>query len=154
MDILENLKSEKISRLNPGEPLAVTPETTVREVFAFLKDQATGSVLIIKDGQLKGIFTERDALRLMATGGALDVPIESAMTKDPTTILDQGTVAEVIKRMSSGGYRRLPVVDSTGRTKGIVKVSGVVHYLVQHFPTAVYNLPPHPDPVMQEREGG
>jgi hypothetical protein len=32
-------------------------------------------------------------------------------------------------------------------------VAGVVHWLVQHFPSAVYNLPPVSNPATQEREG-
>jgi hypothetical protein len=55
--------------------------------------------------------------------------------------------------MSGGGFRRLPILDPDGRPTGILRVSDVVHYLVEHFPKTVYNLPPVPKPVMHEREG-
>ena len=40
------------------------------------------------------------------------------------------------------------------RPTGVLDVAGVVHWLVQHFPSAVYNLPPVSNPATQEREGG
>ena len=55
--------------------------------------------------------------------------------------------------MAHGGYRRLPIVDDQGRPTGIIKVEGIMHYLVEHFPSTVYNLPPNPSVVQQEREG-
>jgi hypothetical protein len=55
--------------------------------------------------------------------------------------------------MSFGGYRRLPIVDDKGRPTGLLKVPGILHYLVEHFPNVVYNLPPTPHHSTQEREG-
>jgi len=63
------------------------------------------------------------------------------------------TVADAIRTMSQGGYRRVPVVDELGRPLGVIKVAHIVHYLVDFFPQTVYNLPPDPDAVMQQREG-
>ena len=51
------------------------------------------------------------------------------------------------------GTRRLPIVDAEGRPTGLVNIAGIIHWLVQHFPQAVYNLPPVPNPTTQEREG-
>jgi CBS-domain-containing membrane protein len=75
------------------------------------------------------------------------------MIASPETLQAEATVASAILRMSSGGYRRLPIVDSGGRPLGILEVSGIVHYLVQHFPKSIYNLPPVAHPVMHDREG-
>jgi hypothetical protein len=44
-------------------------------------------------------------------------------------------------------------VDESGRPKGVVAVHGIVHYLVDHFPATVYNLPPNPNDSTREREG-
>jgi hypothetical protein len=55
--------------------------------------------------------------------------------------------------MALGGYRRLPIVNEVGRPLGIVQVSGIVHYLVEHFPKTIYNLPPQANRVAQQREG-
>ena len=153
MDIKQNLESETIDRAAPAEPLCVEPTATLREVLTLLKEHDTGSCLICRDGKLVGIFTERDALRLMASGGRLETPIESLMVPNPTAIRADATVAEAIHTMYKGGYRRLPAVDTEGRPVKVVKTSGIVHYLVEHFPGTVYNLPPVTQPAVQEREG-
>ena len=46
--------------------------------------------------------------------------------------------------MAEGGYRHLPMVDKARKPTGVVAVHGIVHYLVDHFPETVYNLPPDP----------
>ena len=45
------------------------------------------------------------------------------------------------------------LVDEMGRPLGILSVKRIVHYLVEHFPGHVYNLPPDPGMVQHEREG-
>ena len=55
--------------------------------------------------------------------------------------------------MEEGGYRHLPVVDENGKAVGMLSVKRIIRYLVEHFPGAVYNLPPDPGAVQQEREG-
>jgi len=44
-------------------------------------------------------------------------------------------------------------VDEAGRPVGVLSVKRIVHYLAEHFPATVYNLPPDPGVVPQEREG-
>jgi CBS domain-containing protein len=134
-------------------PLMVEPTASVREVFHLLKQCGRGSVCVCQDGRLVGIFTERDALTLLANAGDLDVPIETVMSKTPATISARDTVEAAIAKMSLGGYRRLPVLDDEGRPIGLLKVSAILHYLVQHFPTFVYNLPPRPNQTSRHREG-
>jgi len=55
--------------------------------------------------------------------------------------------------MEEGGYRHLPVVDVTGKPLGVLSVKRIVHYLAEHFPATVYNLPPDPSSVPQSAEG-
>ena len=153
MDIELNLTTETVDHASPVPPVCVQGDIPVREAFRRMRDQSTGSLLVCREGVLLGIFTERDALRLMARGGDLDTPLEKVMIRTPATISAQATVAAAIRKMSSGGYRRLPIVDEQGRPVGMVKVSGIVHYLVQHFPKTIYNQPPVAYPATQQREG-
>jgi CBS domain-containing protein len=55
--------------------------------------------------------------------------------------------------MEEGGYRHLPVVDERERPVGILSVKRIIRYLVEHFPTTVYNLPPDPQAVPKNPEG-
>jgi hypothetical protein len=47
----------------------------------------------------------------------------------------------------------LPVLDETGRPVGILSATRIVHYLAEHFPATVYNLPPDPQAVPEQPEG-
>ncbi len=144
---------EKVELAHLEPSVCVQPSASIREVLGLLKRQSAGSCLVCAKGKLVGIFTERDALKLLAAGGDLDRPIETVMSRDPATARSTDSVASAIEKMSRGGYRRLPVVDAQGQPVGVIGVAGIVHFLVEHFPQTVYNLPPKPNPVMLEREG-
>jgi len=153
VDIELNLTTETVDHASPSRPVCVRRDMPLGEAFRQMRNQSPGCLLVCEEGVLVGIFTERDALRIMAKGGDLDVPLEKVMIHSPATVGAQATVAAAIRKMSSGGYRRLPIVDGQGRPVGVVEVSGIVHYLVQHFPKTIYNQPPVAYPTTQEREG-
>ena len=153
MDIEQKLTTETVEQAGPVPALSVEPGTSIREVFALLKDAGAGGVLICRDGELLGIFTERDALRHMARRADLDAPIDTVMVTRPVTVRSDSTIGSAILRMSSGGYRRLPIVGPDNKPVGVLPVAGIVHYLVEHFPKAIYNLPPVAHSVMHDREG-
>jgi CBS domain-containing protein len=153
VDFQLNLHTESIEHAKPAVPVAVEPLTSVRQVLGLMRDRSTGSVLVCQEKRLLGIFTERDALKLLASGSCLDVPIREVMTPNPTTLRADDTVATAIRKMSFGTFRRLPIVDSSGRVVGILRASQIVRYMVEHFPQTVYTLPPEPHPMTHEREG-
>ncbi|MCL4207091.1 MAG: CBS domain-containing protein [Pirellulaceae bacterium] len=153
MDFRLNLKSETVEQLDSIPPLCVTTDTAVRDVFRQLKERRRGAVMVCREGVLVGLFTERDALKMMAAGDDLDVPVESVMTRDPVTAAYQDSIQEAITRMSNGGYRRLPIVDDGGRPVGVLSVRHVLRFLVEHFPQTIYTLPPTPKLGTKDREG-
>lgn len=126
---------------------------SVRDVLVLMRQHNTGCALVCRDEKLAGIFTQRDVLRLLATEADLSMAVDDVMARDPVTLHESDTMAEAIRRMSEGGYRHLPVVDDGGRPLGLLKVRGIVHFLVDHFPNTIYNLPPEPRLVAQDREG-
>ena len=75
------------------------------------------------------------------------------MVPDPVTVKQTDTVGQAISAMAKGGYRRLPVVDNAGHPIGVLGVSRVLEYMVEHFPRLVYTLPPQPHQTSPEREG-
>lgn len=156
-----SLSTESVSAAYPDQPMFVTPTSSVGEVIQLFDAQETGSVLICDDqagGELLGIFTERDALRCMAaaSGGQPEImqqPVSEVMSTKLTTLQADTSMGDAIRMMSQGGYRHLPIVDADGKPTGIENVYGIVHYLVDHFPQTIYNLPPNPRSIPSEREG-
>ena len=153
MDFELNLETETVQHAHPAEAVVVTPQTTVGVALQQMKEADSGYILISEEERLVGIFTERDALRLLTEDVELDQPIERVMVRDPVTVSSTDSVGKAISIMSYGGYRRLPVVDETGRAVNILKVSGILSYLVEHFPDVVYTLPPEPHHHPKTREG-
>jgi len=148
-----NLNTETVDQCHPAEPLCLAPAASVREALRQMKELNRGAVLVCQDQIVIGIFTERDALKMMAAGASFDVPLQQFMTPDPVVLGARDTVGKAITMMAQGGYRRLPIVDDQGRPTGIVTVEGIMHYLVEHFPAVIYNLPPEPHHAIHEREG-
>lgn len=153
MDFQLHLETETVDSCYPAKPLCAAPDDSIRSVLRHLRSARTGAAMICVEGKLLGIFTERDALKVLADGTSLDAPVSSVMVRNPTTLRPNDTVGKAIGLMSAGGFRRLPIVDDEGKPVGLLKVSGILHYLVEHFPKVVYTLPPAPHHKMGEREG-
>lgn len=153
MDFQLSLESEGVGSAYPDQPVAATADDSVGDVLQLLRAQRTGAALICEGAKLVGILTERDALKLMARGADFSTPMREVMSSEPATISSTATVGEAIRVMSEGGYRHLPIVDASGKPTGVLAVHGIVHYLVDHFPETIYNLPPDPKSAPREREG-
>lgn len=148
-----NLHTETISQCEPAPPRCLAPSASVREALELMQKHNAGAVLVCHDQRIVGIFTERDALKMMAAGASFDGPLEKSMTRNPVVLRAGDIVSKAITFMAQGGYRRLPIVDDQGQPTGIVTVQGILHYLVDHFPTVIYNLPPQPHLAARAREG-
>ncbi len=155
MKLQDALIRDRVADLVMNDPVCVSPTETIARTIEVMRARRTGCVVVQQGEKLRGLFTERDVLkRLLADGASPSAPIESVMTAEPETLVLTDTVAQVIQKMHTGGSRHMPVIDETGRPIGVVSVKRVVQYLVEHFPEAVYNLPPDPDVIATTREGG
>lgn len=154
MDLARNLKIECVSRLHPTAPRRIDPGQPVAEAVELMRQENVGCLLVCKGEQVIGIFTERDLMRrVLAAGKPLTVPVRDCMTPDPVVVHPKEPIGAAVRRMEEGGYRHLPVVDEAGRPLGVLSVKRIVHYLAEHFPATVYNLPPDPHAVPLEPEG-
>ena len=69
-------------------------------------------------------------------------------------VLQMGDTLDLAARhMRLGRIRHLPIVDNHHKPTGVLAVHGIVHYLVDHFPETVYNLPPDSKAAQRSREG-
>jgi CBS domain-containing protein len=152
--LVRNFKVDSVSRLNPAPPLCIAPHKSVIEAVELMRRERVGCLLVCEGERLLGIFTERDLLqRVLAANQPLSRPVSEFMTPDPVKVHAKESISAAVRHMEVGGYRHLPVVDKAGLPVGLLSVKRIVHYLVEHFPGTVYNLPPDPSVVPQEREG-
>lgn len=153
MDLARNLKTETVSRLHPSQPCVVQAAQAVADAVKLMREKRVGCVLVCEQRRIVGIFTERDLVRrVLSQGKPLATPMQECMTPDPVVVHPKDSISSAIRCMQKGGYRHLPVVIDD-RPVGMLSVKRIVHYLVEHFPTMVYNLPPHPQPTPPLREG-
>ncbi len=99
------------------------PNITVKEAVRTLQEKHVGSIVITDDSQkCVGIFTERDAIRIIASEVALDTSIDKVMTKNVATIGEEASLEEARRLAVSHGIRHLPVVDSKGELTGLLSI--------------------------------
>jgi CBS domain-containing protein len=144
-----------IRDLEPKPAGTLREMSTIRAAVQLMLEEKLGAVIVEREGQPVGIFTERDLMRrVVAAGIGLDRALEEVMTPDPDTLgLDDG-MAYALNRMTVGGFRNIPIVDENGALVGIVSQREVVDYIVSLLPSHVINLPPLPDLEARSKHGG
>lgn len=100
-----------ISSLRCSAARSIAPEESVREAIKLMRQDVTGAVVVVSDGKVAGIFTERDVLKKVAgLVEALDAPVSVYMTPDPVVLREDDMVAVALNKMGDGGFRHIPVV--------------------------------------------
>lgn len=133
--IERSLLRDRLGELNVRLPITVAASTPVRKVLRTMVDERIGSVIVMDQGRIVGIFSERDALvRLNTQAAALgDRAISQFMTTDPQTLEANAKVAFAVHRMDQGSYRHVPIVDNAGRPEGIISVRDILRYLTDRM---------------------
>lgn len=103
------------------KPLTLPPMATVQEACRQMHERRIGAVLVTDPGCcLIGIFTGRDAVRVLAEGkDPAATPLQVVMTCNPATMPPRSTAIDALRLMRDGGFRHVPVVEG-GRVAGIV----------------------------------
>jgi CBS domain-containing protein len=110
----------RVSEIMTKAAVTDRPDDTLAEAAKKMWKQQTGSLLVIEDGQLVGIITERDILQAAAMGARFDeVRLTEVMTKDVVSVGPGTSLREAAKIMADRWFRHLPVVDA-GALVGII----------------------------------
>ncbi|OGA02415.1 MAG: hypothetical protein A2W68_14925 [Betaproteobacteria bacterium RIFCSPLOWO2_02_64_14] len=109
------------------EVITAPESMTVSEAATVMKEKKAGAILIVNEGKLAGIFTERDALyRVVAEGrDAKATRLADVMTRDPRTIHPDKPFPDALQIMHDGSFRNVPVVED-GRPVGVVSAGDAV----------------------------
>ena len=96
-----------------GQELSfVAPDSTVRDAVKLMSRRRISAAMVMAEGRLVGIFTERDlALKVVARDlNPSTTAVEAVMTRDPDTLEPDDTAHHALMLMRERGYRHLPVV--------------------------------------------
>ncbi|MBC7905712.1 MAG: CBS domain-containing protein [Rhodospirillaceae bacterium] len=114
--------------------VTMPPKASVREAAKEMSKLRIGAVVVVENGRLAGIFTERDGLfRVLADGLDPDTTLlEQVMTTDVTTISADKPLLHALHLMQENSFRHLPVVDGDV-PKGMLSIRDALDYELVHF---------------------
>ena len=154
-DLESALANESVGSAASHPALVVDVSTPLGRVLQLMREGSRGAVLVVSDGTLVGIFTERDVLMKVA-GQSSDlehIAVSQLMTVDPVTLPVDASVAFALNKMLIEGFRHIPLVDDQNRPIAVVSMRDLIDYLSNFFSREILNLPPDPRVGFRNRDG-
>jgi len=130
---------------------SIAPDQTVEEGVRLMDEHDVGALLVVAQGRLVGIVTERDVVRKGVLQGRnpATTPIAEIMTERVLYVRPEQTVEECMALMTDKHLRHLPVLDD-GRMLGIVSIRDVVadliaekSFMIEQLENYIYDIPPY-----------
>src|SRR3954451_25452120 len=114
--------AESIRDVMTSDPKTVAADATVQDVAQIMDKEDIGNVLVVENGDVQGIVTDRDiVVRVLAKGNGADASVREAATTDVETISGDTSIDEAIKKRERANVRGLPVVDD-GKPVGVISL--------------------------------
>ncbi len=99
----------------------VTPDLTVADAARRMIEIDTGAAVVLDDGELVGVISERDLLRHISAGADATATVAERMTRHVLTASPQTTMPEAMAMMVDGHFRHLPVL-ADSRVIGMISM--------------------------------
>lgn len=114
--------ADTVRDLLKGDPVTVEASATVQDAAKLMDENDIGNVLVVENGEVQGIVTDRDiVVRVVAKGDGSDASVREACSTGLETIAPDTSIDEAIQTMEQGNIRRLPVVDD-GKPVGVISL--------------------------------
>jgi CBS domain-containing protein len=115
---------------------SVEPEARLSAAIKTLGERKIGAVLVMSNGRLEGILSERDIVRVLGERGAavLDEPVGAVMTRKVVSCRESDTVSAIMEMMTLGKFRHLPVIED-GKVVGLISIGDIVKRRVSEYET-------------------
>ncbi len=115
--------AQRIRDVMTSDPTTLPQNATVADAARRMRDEDIGDVLVVRDGELSAIVTDRDiAVRVVAEDrDPSETRLDEVTSKDMATLSPDDTIADAVRIMRSRALRRVPVVED-GRPVGIVSI--------------------------------
>jgi CBS domain-containing protein len=113
---------------------SIEPDAKLSAAVKILGERKIGAVLVMSQGRVEGILSERDIVRALGERGArvLEEPISAVMTRKVVSCRQSDTVGGIMEMMTLGKFRHLPVIEE-GEVVGLISIGDVVKWRVREF---------------------
>lgn len=107
---------------------SIGPDESVRRGLELMAQEDVGALLVMEQGKLVGIFSERDYTRkgILHGKSSLETRIHEIMTARVTCISQDKTVDEAMAIMNDKHFRHLPVLDGNSKVMGVISVRDLI----------------------------
>jgi CBS domain-containing protein len=120
-----------ILQLKGHEIWSVAPDATVYDALQLMADKGIGAVVVLEDGKLVGVMSERDYARNVILKGraSKDTLVRAIMTDRVITVFPNASMDECMALMTQKHVRHLPVIDQD-KLVGLVSIGDVVKAII------------------------
>ena len=110
---------------------STSAEASVYDALLLLAQKNIGALLVLQDGEIVGIVSERDYARKVALHGkaSMKTPVREIMTEEVVTVDPQLAVKEALSLMTEKHIRHLPVIES-GNIVGLISIGDLVKSII------------------------
>ena len=114
-----------------SEVWSTSPDSSVYEALQLLAEKDVGALLVLQDGELVGVVSERDYARKVILHGitSMKTPVKEIMTEDVITVGPGSTVEEAMALMTDKHIRHLPVLEGESIV-GVVSIGDLVKAII------------------------
>jgi CBS domain-containing protein len=127
--------------LHQRELFSVEETQSVCQVARRMAELNVGAILVVNDGELRGVFSERDLMtRVVLEGLQPDTtPVGRVMSTNLSTIDESASLEEAMERMQAHGCRHLPVVRDT-KVVGFLSMRDLMHHELAHKTEELHHM--------------
>ncbi len=131
----------KIMMSKGGNVWSISPHATAYEALQLMAEKDVGALPVIEDGQLVGVFSERDYARKVILKGksSKETTVGDLMTKPVFYVTPERTIEDCMALMTAIHGRHLPVLEN-GRVVGVVSIGDVVNTIITQQKVVIRDL--------------
>jgi CBS domain-containing protein len=119
----------------------ISPDTMVYTALEIMVEKNVSALVVLEEGKLAGIFTERDYARKVILKGkaSKETLIGEIMTSDLITVTPDTSIETCMRLMTGKLIRHLPVVEN-GQLVGIISIGDVVKFIIEDQKFIIENM--------------